>query len=93
MTSLVAKANISAQETLCLHPGTLSTAALALITVSKPSPASERSSPESFSALPLGDANITEASHPYYVSSHMNVTCNEIDKLNCSHKTKISTNN
>lgn len=50
-TSLVAKANMSAQETLFLHPGTLSTAALALITVSNPSPASERFSALSFSEV------------------------------------------
>lgn len=39
MASLVAMASTSAQDTLPRHPGTASTAALALITVSKPSPA------------------------------------------------------
>ena len=63
-TSLVANANISAHETLFRHWGLLSTAALALTTVSKPSPASERLSGWSFSACPLGDAIIMEASHP-----------------------------
>ena len=43
-TSLVARASISAQETLFVHRESLSTAALALITVSNPSPARERSS-------------------------------------------------
>jgi len=64
MTSLVARARISAQETLFLHWGSLSTAALALATVSKPSPASEMSSGWSFSALLFGDASKMEASQP-----------------------------
>lgn len=42
MTSRVAMTRISAQETLFLQPGTASTAALALMTVSNPSPANER---------------------------------------------------
>lgn len=67
MASRVAIASISAQETLFLQLGTASTAALALITVSNPSPASERLSGWSFSAvlLPL-DAIITDASQPCY---------------------------
>jgi len=58
-------AKISAHETLFLHNGTASTAAFALITVSNPSPASERLSGWSFSALlfPV-DATKTEASQP-----------------------------
>lgn len=65
MTSRVAMARISAQETLFLHLGLLSTAALALITVSNPSPARERLSGWSFSAvLPPVDAIMTEASQP-----------------------------
>lgn len=65
ITSLAAIARISAQDTLFLHWGTASTAALALITVSNPSPANERLSLWSFSALLLPvDATITEASHP-----------------------------
>ena len=55
---------MSAQETLFLHPGTLSTAALALITVSKPSPASERFSALSFSEVWLFVWINTEASQP-----------------------------
>lgn len=66
-TSLVANANISAQETLFLHCGLLSTAALAFTTVSNPSPASERLSGCSFSAFPLVDASSTEASQPYTI--------------------------
>lgn len=62
MTSLVAKAKISAHETTFLHPLTLSTAALALITVSKPSPARERLSGLSFSDFL--EASIIEASQP-----------------------------
>lgn len=42
MTSLVAKARMSAQDTLFLQRGFESTAALALITVSNPSPANDR---------------------------------------------------
>lgn len=42
MTSRVAMARISAQETLFLQLGIASTAALALITVSNPSPANDR---------------------------------------------------
>lgn len=41
MTSLVARANISAHETLFRQLGLLSSAALALMTVSNPSPASD----------------------------------------------------
>lgn len=71
-TSLVAKAKISAQETLFLHLGSASRAAFAFITVSNPSPASDISSGWSFSNLPFGpDANKTEASQPYiYVQKH-----------------------
>lgn len=64
-TSLVAKAKMSAQETLFRQLGTLSTACFALITVSNPSPASERLSELSFSAVPFLENNNTEASHPY----------------------------
>lgn len=64
-TSLVARASISAQETLFLHWGSLSTAALALTTVSNPSPAREMSSGWSFSALLFGEESSTEASQPY----------------------------
>lgn len=42
MTSRVAMARMSAQETLLLQLGTASTAALALITVSNPSPARDK---------------------------------------------------
>ena len=65
MTSLVANANMSAHETLLWQPGTLSTAALALITVSNPSPASERFIGLSFSDVLFLVASITDASHPY----------------------------
>lgn len=73
MTSRVANARISAQETLFLHSATLSTAALALITVSNPSPANDKLSTLSFSALfPGVDAIITDASHPYtYIYTNM----------------------
>jgi len=64
MTSLVANAKMSAHETLFWQPGTLSTAAFALITVSNPSPASERLIGLSFSEVLFLVANITEASHP-----------------------------
>lgn len=65
MTSLVAKARMSAQETLFLQREFESTAALALITVSNPSPANDRLSEWSFSAVfPGVDDTITEASHP-----------------------------
>lgn len=63
MTSLVARANISAQETLFRQLGLLSRAAFALMTVSNPSPASDMSSGWSFSAFAF--ARRTEASHPY----------------------------
>lgn len=81
MTSLVAKAKISAHETLFLHSATFSTASFALMTVSKPSPASERSSSASFSASPLRDASITEASHPLIYMMMYNCTCNMQPKL------------
>lgn len=42
MTSLVAMARMSAQDTLFLQLGIASTAAFALTTVSNPSPANER---------------------------------------------------
>ncbi|CAA7404676.1 unnamed protein product [Spirodela intermedia] len=61
-TSLVARARMSAQETTPGH--LLSTAVLALTTVSNPSPAREMFSSASFSASPFGEAIITEASHP-----------------------------
>lgn len=62
MTSLVAIAKISAQETT---PGqAASTAFFALMTVSNPSPARDLSSAESFSASSFGDAIITDASLP-----------------------------
>ena len=65
ITSRVAIAKISAHETLFLHNGTASTASFALITVSNPSPASERLSGWSFSALLFFvDATKTEASQP-----------------------------
>ena len=71
MTSRVAMARISAHETLFLQLGTASTAALALITVSNPSPAKERLSGWSFSALLLPvDCIITEASQPYNKIKH-----------------------
>ncbi|KAF7001283.1 hypothetical protein CFC21_016988 [Triticum aestivum] len=66
MASLVAMTSMSAQETRFRHRGTASTAALALITVSKPSPASDRLAVLSFSAVLLAvDAISTDASHPY----------------------------
>lgn len=66
ITSLVAMARISAHETLFLHPGVASTAAFALITVSNPSPANDKLSEWSFSALLVAvEATITEASQPY----------------------------
>lgn len=64
MTSRVAIAKMSAHETLFWQPGTLSTAALALITVSNPSPASERLIGLSFSEVLFLEASMTEASHP-----------------------------
>ena len=61
-------AKISAHETLFLQLGMASTAALALITVSNPSPANDKLSGWSFSALLFEvDATITDASHPYIV--------------------------
>jgi hypothetical protein len=58
-------ARMSAQETRFRHRGTASTAALARITVSKPSPARDRLMGWSFSAVALGvDATTTEASQP-----------------------------
>lgn len=69
MTSLVARARISAQETLFLQAGTASTAALAFTTVSKPSPANDRFSGWSFSAVfPPEEAIVTEASQPYIIN-------------------------
>ena len=71
MTSRVAIARISAHETLLVQLGTASTAALALITVSNPSPANERLSGLSFSAVLLAvDAIITEASQPYHIEQN-----------------------
>ena len=68
MTSRVAIARISAHETLFLQLATASTAALALMTVSNPSPANERLSGLSFSAVLVPeDAIITEASQPYQI--------------------------
>jgi hypothetical protein len=65
MTSRVAMASISAHDTLLVHCGTASTAALALITVSKPSPASDKLIGWSFSAVLFpDDATITDASQP-----------------------------
>uniref|UniRef100_J3MI57 Uncharacterized protein n=1 Tax=Oryza brachyantha TaxID=4533 RepID=J3MI57_ORYBR len=65
MASLVAMASMSAQETLSRQPGTASTAALALMTVSKPSPARERLFGWSFSAVLFAvDATTTDASQP-----------------------------
>jgi hypothetical protein len=61
-TSLAAMARMSAQETTPGH--FFSTAALARTTVSKPSPASDRLSVESFSASLPRDAIMTDASHP-----------------------------
>ena len=65
MASRVAKARMSAQETLLRHLGSASTAALALMTVSNPSPANDRLSGWSFSAVLLGEAIMVEASQPY----------------------------
>jgi hypothetical protein len=66
MASLVAMASTSAQDTLPRHPGTASTAALALITVSKPSPARDWLMTWFFSAVLFAvDATITDASQPY----------------------------
>uniref|UniRef100_J3LT35 Uncharacterized protein n=1 Tax=Oryza brachyantha TaxID=4533 RepID=J3LT35_ORYBR len=65
MTSRVAMTRMSAQETWLVHCGTASTAALALITVSKPSPARERLFGWSFSAVLFpDDTTITDASQP-----------------------------
>jgi hypothetical protein len=63
ITSLVARAKMSAHETTPGHRA--STASLALMTVSNPSPGRERFSFASFSASPFGEAIVTEASHPY----------------------------
>ncbi|WVZ60666.1 hypothetical protein U9M48_010657 [Paspalum notatum var. saurae] len=65
MTSRVARARMSAQETWLVHAGTASTAALAWMTVSKPSPARERLLGWSFSAVlfPV-DTTMMDASHP-----------------------------
>lgn len=58
-------AKMSAQETLFLQAGILSTAALALITVSYPSPASDILSGWSFSAVLFpDDLSMMEASQP-----------------------------
>jgi hypothetical protein len=54
---------MSAHETTPGHRA--STASLALMTVSNPSPGRERFSFASFSASPFGEAIVTEASHPY----------------------------
>ncbi|KAK8943586.1 hypothetical protein KSP40_PGU009844 [Platanthera guangdongensis] len=51
MSSRVAMTGMSAQETLLRHLDTVSTTALALMTVSNPSPTRERLSGLSFSAL------------------------------------------
>ncbi|CAA6671102.1 unnamed protein product [Spirodela intermedia] len=58
------RASMSAQETWFVQPATASTAAFALTTVSKPSPAREMSSELCLSSLPLESLIITEASHP-----------------------------
>lgn len=71
MTSLVAMAKMSAHDTMPSHSA--STACLALPTVSKPSPAKERLSGESFSASLFGEAMRTEASHPCSRREHQ--TC------------------
>lgn len=63
-TSLAAMAMISAQETLFLQRGTLSTASFAFITVSNPSPARDRLSELSFSDVKFLENSMTEASHP-----------------------------
>nr|ACN31636.1 unknown [Zea mays] len=65
MTSRVASARMSAHDTWLAHAGTASTAALAWMTVSKPSPARERLLGWSFSAVlfPV-DTRITDASQP-----------------------------
>lgn len=62
-TSLAAITKMSAQETTPGHFA--STACLAFITVSNPSPARERLSGASFSASPFGDAIMIDASQPY----------------------------
>jgi len=62
MASLVAMARMSAHDTLFRHCGTASTAALALMTVSKPSPARDRLLGWSFSAVLFpADATIADA--------------------------------
>lgn len=84
MTSRVAMVRISAHETLFLHVGFLSTSALALITVSNPSPAKDRLSGWSFSAvlLPVEEI-ITEASQPCECLNHTN------NKVLIQHRTSI----
>ncbi|KAK8923493.1 hypothetical protein KSP39_PZI019329 [Platanthera zijinensis] len=61
-------AGMSAQETLLRHWDTASTAALALMTVSNPSPARERLSGLSFSTLFfVVEATISKASQPHQI--------------------------
>jgi hypothetical protein len=79
-TSLVARAKISAHETLFLQLGTLSTAALALITVSNPSPASERLSELSFSDPRFLEASMTEASQPWHINKNPPTTFKRMKK-------------
>ena len=65
MTSRVAMVRMSAHDTWLAHCGTASTAAFAWMTVSKPSPASERLAGLSFSAVLFpDDTTMTDASHP-----------------------------
>jgi hypothetical protein len=72
MASRVAMVRMSAQETWLVHCGTASTAALAWMTVSKPSPARERLMGLSFSAVLVPvDTRITDASHPCESHGHM----------------------
>jgi hypothetical protein len=85
-TSLVARAKISAHETLFLQLGTLSTAALALITVSNPSPASERLSELSFSDPRFLEASMTEASQPWHINKNPPTTFKRMKKKKTQQK-------
>lgn len=63
--SLAARAKMSAQDTLLVHRGSLSTAALARMTVSNPEGFREKSSGWNHSSFPFGLMIINDASHPY----------------------------
>lgn len=64
-TSRAAMARMSAHDTLPAHPGSASTAALALLMASTASGDRVASAPLWLSSSPFGAISITDASHPY----------------------------